>query len=152
MPRKTHGMTGTPTYRCWLAMKGRCRNARVRCYRNYGGRGLGYDPAWAHFERFLEDMGPRPPGKLSIERRDNSRGYSKANCYWAMLQEQNNNKRTNHRLTFRGRTQTLAQWGRELGLSRITLRTRLRRGWPLDLALRPGSYQGQRNFGLTPPS
>ncbi len=139
-------MTNTPEYRVWRAMKNRCRSPRTPAYRNYGKRGLRYDPVWESFEQFYADMGQRPPGKLSIERRDNSQGYSKANCYWGTIVDQNNNKRTNHRVTFEGRTMTIAQWGRALGVSRITIKNRLRRGWPIHLALSQSYFQGQRRF------
>ena len=44
------------------------------------------------FAAFLEDMGPRPEG-LTLERRDNSRGYEPSNCCWATRAEQSLNKR-----------------------------------------------------------
>lgn len=136
-------MTNTPEYRVWRALKNRCRSPKTPCYRNYGKRGISYDPSWERFEQFYADVGPRPSGKHSIERLDNSKGYSKDNCFWGTLFDQNNNKRTNHRLTFQGRTLTLAQWGRELGISRITIRRRLRLGWPIELALQHGNFQGR---------
>jgi hypothetical protein len=40
-----HGMSKAKIYRVWLAMKARCNNPNDAAYRNYGGRGIGYDKA-----------------------------------------------------------------------------------------------------------
>lgn len=102
------------------------------------------------FENFFEDMGARPP-RLSIERIDNSKGYYKDNCKWATHQEQRNNTRQNHYLTFNGRTQTIQQWAREINLSPDTIRGRLRNHWPVELILTQkslGSGHRRWEFGL----
>jgi len=91
---KKHGMRHTDTYCIWIGMKKRCFNPKAQYYDLYGGRGITVDPRWMIFENFLEDMGPRPP-KLSIERIDNKKGYSKDNCIWATGEEQGSNKRNN---------------------------------------------------------
>lgn len=95
--RATHGHARkgryTPEYWSWLAMKKRCLNPRQPAWKNYGGRGIGIDdPRWLKFENFYADMGNRPPG-LSLERRDNSLGYSGANCRWASPTDQARNSR-----------------------------------------------------------
>jgi hypothetical protein len=73
-------------------MKERCDNSVSGDYKNYGGRGITYDPRWEKFENFLEDMGEAPEG-LSIDRVDNNGNYCKENCRWATSAEQNGNKR-----------------------------------------------------------
>jgi hypothetical protein len=80
-------------------------------------------------------MGPRPKG-LSLDRIDNSRGYSKDNCRWATPTEQNNNKRSNILLSFEGKTQSLSAWAKELGFNPEVIRKRIRvRGWSVEKAL-----------------
>jgi len=78
----THGMFGTPTYKCWAGMKDRCNNSNRPCFSRYGGRGITYDTRWEVFENFLEDMGESPGKGWSIDRIDNDGNYCKENCQW----------------------------------------------------------------------
>jgi hypothetical protein len=70
----------------------RCHNSKHKRYADYGGRGITVCDRWREFPAFLADMGERPPG-LSLDRVDNSAGYSAENCRWATLSEQNLNRR-----------------------------------------------------------
>jgi hypothetical protein len=120
-------------------MKDRCLNPRNDRYADYGGRGITVCTAWREsFEQFYADMGEPPTDSHTIDRKDNSVGYQPDNCRWATKTEQNNNTRKNVLLTHDDRTQTIAQWARELGLSPKTLAKRIRNGWDIQRALLTG--------------
>lgn len=73
-------------------MKERCNNPKNSRYESYGGRGISYPEKWESFEGFFEDMGERPEG-MTLDRIDNNAGYSKENCKWSTIAEQNLNVR-----------------------------------------------------------
>ncbi|HET9285721.1 MAG TPA: hypothetical protein VFR24_27535 [Candidatus Angelobacter sp.] len=82
------------TFGIWKEMQARCLHKSHDLYHLYGARGIKICDRWlGSFENFLEDMGPHPKG-LSIERIDNSKGYSPDNCCWATATVQARNRRT----------------------------------------------------------
>lgn len=91
---RLHGLTDTPEHKAWMGMRARCYNPNHQSYKNYGGRGITVCDRWRDsFHSFLEDMGPRPADHLSLDRRDNDRGYEPGNCRWATDLQQNRNRR-----------------------------------------------------------
>lgn len=82
----------SPTYYSWRAMKQRCLNPRNHNYPGYGGRGITVCKRWLKFENFLADMGERPAG-MTLDRRNNDKGYCKRNCRWESRKVQSNNQR-----------------------------------------------------------
>lgn len=126
---RTHQMTGTPTYRTWRSMIGRCTKSNYKKYELYGGRGITVCDKWsASFESFLADMGERPTG-MTLDRYPNQNGnYEPGNCRWATVAEQNRNRRNNVLITYRGRTMTAPEWARETGLNHQLIWRRARRG------------------------
>lgn len=135
----THGQTNSPEYRTWSKMKERVNNPSLDGYENYGGRGIRVDPEWENsFENFLDDMGPRPSAKHSIERVDNDGDYVPENCKWATQTEQVRNRRNTVRLDYCGRKVTLAELSEICGLSYMLLYKRIViSGWAIEDALRP---------------
>ena len=77
-------------YRIWTSMRERCNNPDCHAYSRYGGRGIRVCKRWDSFAFFAIDVGKRPAG-LTLERRNNNRGYSPANCYWATRKTQQRN-------------------------------------------------------------
>jgi len=127
-----HGMTKTPEYAAWAHMMDRCGNPKNVEYHNYGARGITVCDRWKTAANFLSDMGKRPSANHSLERENNELGYSPDNCVWATMPEQTNNKRTNRRLRFRGKVQTISQWATELGISQTNIWNRLIDGWSTE--------------------
>lgn len=72
---------------------------------------------------------------LSLDRIDNSKGYSPENCRWIPLKEQNSNKTNNRILTYNGISKTITQWSRERNLSWDTINRRLKVGKTIGQAL-----------------
>lgn len=130
-----HNLSRSPEYKVLKSLIQRCVNKNCPAYPDYGGRGIKVCDRWLYsFEAFFEDMGKRPKGH-SIERIDNTGNYEPSNCKWATQQEQVNNRRSNTLLTCNGKTQTIAQWKREMGLKRNNIEERLKHGWSIDQAI-----------------
>lgn len=117
----THGQAKrgrvASTYIAWNLMMDRCGNKNNKRYDRYGGRGIRVCERWKKFENFLEDMGPRPSSKHSLDRfPDNDGDYQLGNCRWATLIEQGRNKSNNVVVRFRGESKCLAAWVEQFSL------------------------------------
>ena len=90
----THRSTHTPEFSTWTGIKSRCLYPSAKGYSNYGGRGITICDEWKDsFEKFREDMGPRPSPKHSIDRIDVNGNYTKENCRWVTRETQARNTR-----------------------------------------------------------
>lgn len=117
-------------YRAYRGMLNRCSNENQKCYKDYGGRGIYVCDRWRGkegFKSFLSDMGDRPE-LSSLDRIDNNGPYSPENCRWASKLEQASNKRNSRYITANGKTQTLAQWARDLGCNSAAILYRINHG------------------------
>lgn len=143
---RTHGHSGSLTHRRWGAMKSRCIDPGNTAYRHYGAKGVKVCERWAaSFEAFLDDMGECPPG-MTLDRRENDRGYEPGNCRWATPTQQNNNRTSNRRIEAFGKTQTVAEWARESGMNYAMLMSRIQRGMsPMAALTTPVRQVGARS-------
>lgn len=131
-----HGLSQKiPEYRIWSSMRDRCRNPKNPKYSYYGGRGITVCERWDDFSLFLSDMGRRPSPKHSVERVDNSKGYSPDNCIWATKMVQARNTSWNRIITFDGQSLCIADWARMTGLSSDVIEWRRKKGWPPEKIL-----------------
>ena len=132
---KTHGMRSHDLYQTWSSMVGRCSNPNDTDFHNYGGRGITVCARWRDINAFIEDMSPKPDG-TSLDRIDNNGNYSPDNCRWSTQTQQSNNMSRNVHITGRdGRTMTVSEWARVLGMRPATLHQRRFRGWSDDEVL-----------------
>ncbi len=126
----SHGKCKWPEYDHWCRIINRCESPTNSRFSYYGGRGIKICRRWRHsFDNFISDMGRKPFPRASIDRIDNNGNYEPSNCRWANQTQQNNNKRNSVRLTFNGKTMTVAEWARERGVLQNALYARLRIGW-----------------------
>lgn len=92
---RTHGMTGTPEYKAWKRIKGRCLNPNSSEYQKYSKIGVSEDIAY-NFENFLLEIGEIPKDllltRVSVDRIDNNLGYVEGNMRWATDEDQSRNK------------------------------------------------------------
>jgi hypothetical protein len=95
-------------------MKQRCYYRKAKYFKNYGGRGIQVCDEWRDdfvaFSKWALLNGYTD--ELSIDRIDNNSHYSATNCKWSTNIEQQNNKRDNVRIEFRGKTKTASQWSK----------------------------------------
>jgi hypothetical protein len=119
-----HGLVRVPEYNCWRSALSRCRNPRCSEYANYGGRGITVCERWLSFENFYADMGPRPSTKHGIDRINNDGNYEPANCRWATIRENNNNRRNTIMLFWEGKWRPLSEVCESSGSDRHVLRAR----------------------------
>lgn len=126
-----HGLSKTPLYSIWLSMKDRCLNENNKYFNNYGSRGITVCDEWKDdFMNFYNwAIANGYSDNLSIDRIDVNGNYEPSNCRWATKKEQQNNKRDNVLITYKGKTKTLQEWADETGISRNTLMKRKRSGW-----------------------
>jgi hypothetical protein len=124
-------------YSIWKNMNWRCDENKG--HPAYIKKGIKVCQEWSEdnpegFNNFLRDMYPRPD-KLTIERIDNSKGYSKENCKWADMKEQQNNRENNHVIVYDNREWTVQQIADHLNIKSNTIICRLKRGWTVDEAI-----------------
>ena len=132
-------------YKTYAGMMKRCyTKGNDLSAKHYRDRGIKVCDRWHVFEAFYLDMYPKPEPRLTLERVDVNGDYSPANCIWADMQTQANNKTTSVFLEAFGRRQTGPQWAREFGIKYHTIRARMRLGWSIEDAIsRPLVEAGQ---------
>lgn len=73
-------------------------SAPEHLHKHYADKGIKICDRWLGrdgFVNFLEDMGPRPSPKYSLDRIDRNGNYEPTNCRWATIHQQNGNRSNN---------------------------------------------------------
>ena len=130
-------------YSIYEAMLDRCNNPNSSKYHNYGGRGIKVCQEWIEsydtFAQWAFDSGYAPlakRGECTLDRVDVNGNYEPNNCRWITNSEQQLNRRNNHLITYNGKTQTVKEWGIELGIPDKKLRWHLQQGKSLEEIVR----------------
>lgn len=148
---RTHGMRGTRFYTCYFSIIQRCNDKKSTNYPKYGGKGI--RNLWKSFEEFRDDMyepylehvkeyGER---QTTIDRINPLGNYCRENCRWATMLEQARNKTNNVSLTYEGKTQSVLDWAKEIGIPHSTITTRLHRNWPIENVLSAKKFHRYRS-------
>lgn len=115
----------------WRNMRRRCSVTTCDVYDRYGGRGIFVCKEWDNsFETFYNwAINNGYNDSLTIDRKDNDKGYCPENCKWSTYKEQGNNRRSCHYITYNGETHTIKEWGEINHINPGTIRTRIHAGW-----------------------
>lgn len=136
-----HNESITRLHNTWRSMKSRCYNKNNIRYSRYGGRGIIVCEEWKNsfisFRNWALENGYAD--NLTIDRINNNGNYEPLNCRWATNKIQSNNRRTNHYITYKGKTQSLMAWSEELNFNYETVKRRLARGWNINKAFETSS-------------
>lgn len=126
------GGRASKLYSAHQSMLMRCYNESVDSFGIYHKKGIVVCDRWrcgenglSGFECFALDVGNPPTPAHSLDRIKNGGNYEPGNVRWATSKEQANNRSTNRLLTAFGRTQTIAQWMIETGLTESMIRHRV---------------------------
>lgn len=113
-------------------MKRRCMNIKDKNYKNYGGRGIKICDEWLNKEKGMMNfckwaINNGYEDNLTIDRIDTNGNYEPDNCRWVSIKEQENNRRDNVFLKYKGKVKTLKQWAETTGISYNTVYSRYAR-------------------------
>ena len=115
----------------------RCHDTNNKGYEQYGAKGIVVCKEWREdcrsFYKWAKENGYDKG--LTIDRIDNSKGYSPDNCRWTTWKVQTVNRSCTRWVIFNGERKTLKEWSTVLGMDYQLLADRIYRlGWTVDRA------------------
>ena len=124
-------------HKVWRKMIDRCHNPNCAAYKYYGAKGILMCDEWRHNYVAFRDWSYQHgySEDLTIDRIDNTKGYSPDNCKYSTAKEQARNRTTSRMVTYNGETHCLAEWAEIMNISAPNLRYRISHGWPVEKAL-----------------
>ena len=129
--KKENKVLNKRIHNIWNNMINRCCNPNNKRYYDYGGRGIKLCSEWRNkyknFEKWALNNGYSDD--LTIDRKDNNKGYCPKNCRWITRKENSRNMRNNRFITIDGCKKTLQEWSEIYSIRSCTVATRIRRGW-----------------------
>lgn len=92
--------------------------------------GLPVVDSWAKsVDAFIADMGLPSDSGYVIRKHDESKPYSKDNCYWSDVPFEHKPTSMHDLLEYNGETKTLLEWSEHYGIGISTVQMRVARGW-----------------------
>lgn len=124
---ETHGKSKDRIYSIWRNMRNRCNLKNHPAYKYYGARGISVCEEWdSSFESFYSwSLNHGYNNDLTIERKDNNKGYNPDNCEWIPMNLQQRNRRNVELYDYNGKSQSLTEWCEELHLPFKTIYRRI---------------------------
>lgn len=137
---QTHGLGSHPLNSRWQTIKQRCYNVNHKEWRRYGGRGITMCKEWrddfvAFYDWCLTNGYEQ---HLSIDRKNNDKGYTPENCRFVDGSTNSNNTRSNHLVLYRGEVLTVMELCKKLGIEDrySTVRQRIKKyGYSIEDAV-----------------
>ena len=125
-----HGMSRTRLNKIYRNMKTRCNNPNATGHEYYHDKGITVCQEWEEsFESFVEwSMNNGYAPGLTLDRKDNSKGYSPGNCRWVTYKVQSRNTSHVHWINYHGTLMPLVDVAHELGVNPTTFRYHLSKG------------------------
>ena len=142
-----HGESDTQLYNIWRGMKNRVKEYHSESHLYYE-RGIDIYNKWEDSFISFREWALKNSYKegLTIDRKDNDKGYHPENCRFVPQYVNNANRRNTKFVNYKGRKIALTLLIKERGLEEHegAIRGRLRRGWDInkaiDKAIRKGNY------------
>ena len=129
----THGLSRKRLYHIWIDMRSRCNNKKLKCYHNYGGRGIKVCEEWEDYQNFHNwAINNGYNDKLTIDRINVDGNYEPNNCRWSTKIEQENNKRNNRFSYYNGKRMTISNFMRITGIHRNFIISNLNKNKTFD--------------------
>lgn len=151
---RTHGLSNHPLYNVWNGIINRCTNTKHISYENYGGRGIKVCQSWCDdFKKFYDwAIESGWCQGLHVDRIDNNKDYSPANCRLVTPKQNNRNKSTTIQITYQGDTKCVNAWiedDRCKCKSAWSIIYRLNKGWKVkDIFAKPARKRQKNTLYL----
>lgn len=136
--RKKDSFHKSKLYKVYHQIKYRCYDRNATDYNYYGGRGITMCAEWLNngYAFYEWAMASGYKDGLTIDRIDVNGNYEPDNCRWITMKEQSNNRRSNHFITYKGKTQSLKKWAEEYEIDYYKLKNRINQlHWNIEKAL-----------------
>lgn len=136
----THGLSKHPLYRIWAGIKIRCYDIKSPNYMFYGARGVRMCEEWINdfnsFYNWAITNGWQANLEIDKDIKGDGKLYSPEYCCFVTPKVNNNNRFDNKILMVDGKELTMSEAAEKYQISYFALRSRLRRGWQDDKAVK----------------